>query len=79
MILKALSCILILLFLVAALRFQAAAHPWQELGREALRNVVRYILIGTGTCLGWIACAFLFFFCRVSARLPSVELTHKGE
>ena len=52
MILKALSCILILVFLVAALPFQAAAHPWRSLGREALRNVVRYILIGTGTPLG---------------------------
>lgn len=52
MILKALSSILILLFLVAALPFQAATHPWQELGQEALRNVVRYILIGTGTRLG---------------------------
>lgn len=72
MILKALSCILILLFLVAALPFQAAAHPWQELAQEALRNVVCYILIGTGTRLGWIACACLFFFGCVSARLPSV-------
>ena len=59
MILKALSCILILVFLVAALPFQAAVHPWQELGREALRNVVRYIFIGTGTHLGWIACTCL--------------------
>lgn len=73
MIVKALSCILILVFLVAALPFQAAAHPWQELGREALRDIVRYILTGTGTCLGWIACAFPFFLCCVSARLPSIE------
>ena len=73
MILKALSSILIFVFLVAALPFQAAAHPWQALGREALRNVVRYIFIGTGTRLGWIACACLLFFSCVSARLPSIE------
>ena len=52
MLLKALSCILILLFLVAALRFQAATRRWRALGQEALRNVVRYISIGTGTRLG---------------------------
>lgn len=52
MLLKALSCVLILLFLVATLPFQAAAHPWRALGQEALRNVVRYIFIGTGTRLG---------------------------
>ena len=32
MIVKPLSCILILLFLGVALPFQAAVHPWKELG-----------------------------------------------
>ena len=43
MIIKTLSCVLILMFLVAALPSQAAANPWGELGWEVLRRAGEWV------------------------------------